>query len=286
MKALSFSLPVAVLLISLLYTACLPEPLVIEDVPVAEEKIVVSSAFLPGRDVAIVLTENYSALTGDIEENTDLIEEILISDAKVSVDLHGERRELFEVRPGLYVTSQLRSIEGEVYTLHVDHPATGKSVTAETRLMPAVHFDVMNVRESVTGNDTFPQVYFAFQDPPEANWYMINVQLYRPLEDVLENFLDLRVYNYIFTDEEKKGNVIEDDFIAFVGEEVQAGDSIIVSLANISREYYHYLNKRNNRFFAIDLLSEPFNLPTNISNGYGFFTLHIPDNRTTIVRTQ
>jgi hypothetical protein len=56
------------------------------------------------------------------------------------------------------------------------------------------------------------------------------------------------------------------------------GDTIAVSLSNISKDYYDFIELRlDNRFSFVEYLSEPVNYPSNVKGGRGFFNLYIPD---------
>ena len=54
-------------------------------------------------------------------------------------------------------------------------------------------------------------------------------------------------------------------------------DSITIVIASISKSYYDFLDayKKGNSFFS-QILGEPINYPSNIENGVGVFTAHIP----------
>ncbi len=54
-------------------------------------------------------------------------------------------------------------------------------------------------------------------------------------------------------------------------------DSIVVTLTNISRAYFEYIEARNRS--GNSFLSEPISFPSNITNGYGFFNIHFPSAR-------
>ncbi|MDN5204883.1 DUF4249 family protein [Fulvivirgaceae bacterium BMA10] len=132
-------------------------------------------------------------------------------------------------------------------------------------------------------SNPFPKVSFPLQDPPEKNWYMINVQRFQSNQDLSGAFLWSEIHTHVFDDADKNGEVIEDNFVALLDEDFIAGDTVIVPLSNINESYYDFLKERDNSLFAFDLVSEPFNFPSNVGRGYGFFNLHKPDIRIVIL---
>ena len=58
------------------------------------------------------------------------------------------------------------------------------------------------------------------------------------------------------------------------------GDTIAVSISNINKDYYDFMQLRlDNRFSFVEYLSEPINYPSNVKGGKGFFNLYVPDIR-------
>lgn len=126
--------------------------------------------------------------------------------------------------------------------------------------------------------NTFAQVTYTFSDSPVKNYYMINVQEVER-KDLVENLLNPRAFTSLFTDEEFNGQSYGERFRVFP-RDYKPGDSIAVSLSNISEEYYRFMQMRiDNRFSFVEFVSEPVNYPSNVVGGKGFFNLYLPDVR-------
>ncbi|HET9486613.1 MAG TPA: DUF4249 family protein, partial [Chryseosolibacter sp.] len=126
--------------------------------------------------------------------------------------------------------------------------------------------------------DTLAQITYNFNDPPEKNWYMINVQEVEQ-EDFVENLINPRAFTIMLPDKDFNGLTYGERFRVFP-RDYQPGDTIALSLSNISEEYYAFMKLRiDNRFTFVDFVSEPVNYPSNVVGGKGFFNLYLPDVR-------
>jgi hypothetical protein len=107
---------------------------------------------------------------------------------------------------------------------------------------------------------------------------MINVQEVEQ-EDVIENLLNPRAFTLLIADDEFNGTSHSERFRVFP-RDYQPGDTIAVSLSNISEEYFDFMKLRiDNRYSFIELVSEPVNYPSNVVGGKGYFNLYVPDVR-------
>ncbi|MFT5618299.1 MAG: hypothetical protein ACI85I_001531 [Arenicella sp.] len=273
------------LFILLFFWSCIPEDLDVDNVPVAEDKLVLSTAFIPNQNISLLLTRTFSALTQDLANDNEALANILVSNAEVLVSVRDTSILLTEITNGIYADSTLPIYPEEIYSISIKELSTGLEVKANTEMKKPVNFTTLITELEYTGFDTVPHIYFSFPDfSDEKNWYMINVQTFDFERNLLEEVIDGRVFTYLTDDSEiLESNIIEDDFVALINRDFETGDSIVVTLANISEEYYDYLERRNNSFFAVEFISEPYNFPTNTENGYGFFNLFAPDNRLVIL---
>jgi hypothetical protein len=84
-------------------------------------------------------------------------------------------------------------------------------------------------------------------------------------------------YTILFDDLEFNGKSYGERFRVFP-RDYQPGDTIAVSLSNISEEYYRFMQLRlDNRFSFVEFISEPVNYPSNVKGGRGYFNLYVPD---------
>ena len=258
--------------------SCLPEPLEVNGIPVLTPHIVVSSQVVPGQSIAVLLTRSVSALEAGSSTNADsLLNAVVINDANVVISWQDETDTLQFLGTGIYGSASTPLIAGEAYTLRVESPSMG-IVTAQTNMNARVSFDDVSASLQIEDKDTLGSVSYAFTDPPGQNWYMLNVQRYHDPENLINN-LNPRIFIKAMSDADFSGNVRSETFtVPF--RRFHAGDTVSVTLANISQEYYNYLKTRIDGQNSIsEFVSEPVNLPTNVQGGYGYFNMQIPDTR-------
>jgi len=262
-------------------TNCIPDPLEVKNIPEIKPQIVVSSQIIPDESLVVFLSKTIGAL--DVSDNDDpreVFNYIAVDDALVTIEGPNGTNLLISLGLGFYGGVDIQFIEGETYHLRVESESLGK-VEATTTAVSQVLFDSVEVERYFNDfDDTLAQVTYTIQDPIEKNHYMINVQRVS-LNDppIYERVLNPGAYTRLVNDEDFEGNKIGETFRA-VWDDYQEGDTVLVSLANINRDYYDYLQLRlDNRFGLVEFVSEPINYPTNVIGGRGFFNLYIPDMR-------
>jgi hypothetical protein len=168
--------------------------------------------------------------------------------------------------------------ENATYMLNVKSASLGE-VSASTVVKPRISFDDIDAELYFNGfNDTLAQVTHKIIDPRGSNWYMLNVQEVER-EDLVENIINPRAFTRLFDDRDFDGHAYGEMF-RVVPRDYSPGDTIAVSLSNISPEYYDFVKLRlDNRFSFVEFLGEPINYPSNVKGGKGFFNLYIPDFR-------
>lgn len=265
-------------------SSCIPEPLTVDGLPIVKPQIVVSTQIIPDQSLIVLLTKSFSAL--DADTNTDpeiLLREIGVADATVTLVGPDDTYTLQPVEFGFYGGIIIPFEPGIEYTLHVSSPTMGE-VHATTIAKPQTSFERIDARLYYNGfTDTLAQVTYRINDEIGANWYMLNVQEVER-EDIIQNVVNPRAYTRLMDDTEFDSRVFEETFRVFPREYDQ-GDTIAVSISNISEEYYKFMQMRqDNRFSFIEYLGEPVNYPTNVVGGKGFFNLYIPDIRTFVLQ--
>lgn len=255
-------------------SACLPDPLPVDNVPIPENTVVIGSQNLPEQFLAIAITKNFNALDGGREDDYEvLIRSLLIDSLDISIEVMNESYDLINVDSGLYVGTDVPELPGEIYTLSFENPFNERPVEASAELMPYVGFDSLEVFIERSEFDTIVNVSLRLQDPPGPNWYMSNVQL------INEDFsFNVNPFTELFTDEGFDGELLNYDYRVFF-RDYAPGDTVLVTLANISQDYYDFLDLRGTRRPFVGSLGEPINYPANVDNGLGYFHMHIPDAR-------
>ncbi|MEQ8576271.1 MAG: hypothetical protein RIB63_19550 [Fulvivirga sp.] len=80
---------------SALLTACLPEPLPVNNVPVLENTVVVGSQELPDEFIAISLTKSFGALDAGPDSDIEaLLDELLIDSVEMFIEVVGQNYQL------------------------------------------------------------------------------------------------------------------------------------------------------------------------------------------------
>lgn len=276
MKRMKFYFGLAILL---LLSACVPEPLPVDDIPQLKSKIVVASQIIPDQTVAIFLTKSVGALDADRNsELEELLAQVAINDAVVIIYNETFRDTLDFVSLGAYTSTNIPLTSGTTYSLLVDSPTLGK-VTATTTVLSQPQFNLTEAEIFDTGFDTLATVRYSFQDIPGPNWYMFNVQrISQELEP--DDLLNPEIFTHLETDKGFENQLRQNELKIFLRRDFIPGDTLAFFLSNISKEYYAFNQLRlDSRFNLADFLGEPANYPTNVKGGLGFFNLYIPDVR-------
>ena len=260
-----------------LLMSCLPEPLAIDGLPVVKPQIVVSTQIIPDRSLVVLLTKTFGALEGsDDSDPEELLQQIAVDDAIVVIKGPVRTDTLLNIGYGFYGDVIIPFEEGEEYNLYINSESLGE-VTATTTVKEQIKFEDIEAGLFFNGfGDTLAEVTHAFVDPPGKNWYMLNVQEVERV-DIVENLLNPNSFMRLHDDVDFEGHELKETFHVFP-RDYNPGDTIAVSLSNISSDYYDFLKLRvDNRFSLVQYLSEPVNYPSNIIGGKGFFNLYIPD---------
>lgn len=271
------TLPLAAL--SYVLLSCLPDPLEVERIPVVKAELVVSSQIIPDGNLIVLVTKTIGALdASDRSDPEELLRQIAVNDALVILDGPDATDTLAFLGTGAYITSAVSFEAGDKYSLHITSAGTGEA-HATTEVRRRINFTDVAAGLYANGyGDTLAQITYTFSDPPEPNWYMVNVQEVEQ-EDLVENLLNPRAYTLLMADSGFNGSTYGERFVVFP-RDYKTGDTVAVSLSNISEDYYRFMQLRvDNQFNFLEFISEPVNYPSNVVGGRGYFNLYIPDVR-------
>ena len=274
---------VGVPLLFLLFSSCIPDPLEVKDVPVVKPEIVVGTQVFSDQSMVILLTRTFGALeASDDSDPEELLNQIAVNDATVTISGSNGTDTLLFLENGFYGGVEFSFKAGESYTLEVNSRELGK-VRATSTVLPQVLFkDVQAELYYNENNDTLAQISYSFKDSTDANWYIVNVQEV-DWESLSEDILNPRSFTRLLEDSDFDGEPYSEQFRIFP-RDYAPGDTIAVSLSNISQAYYDFIKLRiDNRYSFIEFLGEPVDYPSNVEGGRGFFNLHIPDVRTVVL---
>lgn len=259
--------------------SCEPHPLDIDDLQFAETRIVVSSMILSDGSVAVHLSKSLDALAASDESDPrELIASIAINDANVTLTTGGKKYILTLLQDGIYKRTGIPLVPGQRCDLQVVSASHG-TVTATTTIQGAVPLEAAKATLIKDEHSTsWIDVSYTLRDPATTNYYLITLQRPRK-EEYMDRLLQPEAYTHAVEDVAFNGLPFSETFTA-THKNLHAGDTVEVSLSNVSPDYFAYVKLRlENQLELAELFSEPVYYPTNIQGGRGFFSLHIPDVR-------
>lgn len=273
----------AMMIIALAVAACLPEPLPVGDIPTLQPKIVVSSQIVPEQGLVVLITKSIGALDAGRDSDPEaLLAQIVINNAKVTLQSNDQIDTLVNLGDGLYGGLTFDLAAGATYTLHVVTDSLGE-VTASSQVKQQVPFQSANASVYSNGYDSLASIDYSLNDPTGKNYYMVNVQRFSRTQDV-NSLLSPRIFTRLTEDTNFEGKYFQEEFKVFF-QDYSVGDTVAVFLSNINKDYYDFMKLRNdNRYNLADFASEPINYPTNVEGGYGFFNLYVPDVRLFVLK--
>ncbi len=273
-------------LIILFSVGCRPKPLDI-DLPQAEPKLVISSQVIPGSLMVVTVSRSMDAKGFNVDNDTltqDVLNQLLVDSGIVTISYNGSTDTLFRTPgvPGVFVSLSTPRILNTNYNLYVKDYNTGMSVTSSAYMLQQVSLDTAYAKIDRSGLFSTTKITYSFNDPQgEDNWYMVNFYAQKDSNSTSGG---------VNLNENK--NVLKETIVLndknFSSASVTAShtvsewnqDTVVVSISNISEGYYNYLNARiRSGSLLTSFTREPVNHPTNINDGYGFFTTHIPSLR-------
>jgi hypothetical protein len=171
---------------------------------------------------------------------------------------------LFEVTPGVYLTSLTRGFPGRTYTLTV--VSEGREYSGSSKMSNHVRIDSLMVMRAQSDAHFYAddsednlEIHCFFKDPKEKNYYRIKI---------FENdSTDAKRYR-LFDDQYTNGEETELR-IAYAS----AGNTYRVQLLSIDKQTYDYYNMLGDLLYMNPLFgSTPANPDNNLSNGaLGYF---------------
>lgn len=264
--------------------SCEPPPLDVDNLKFPDTRIVINSMILRDSSVAVLVTQSMGPLQAtDESDPRKLIDTVAINDATVTVTTNGAQYNLALWQHGIYKATGIPLVPGAQYDLDVASHAFGR-VSATTTLQAPVPFESATATPAGSEyNTTWTQVRYSLYDPPSANYYLVTIQ--RPKhESDIDRLLLPKAYTHALDDKAFNGKEFSETFTASSKDFLLAGDTVELSLSNVSADYYHYVVMRmENQLKLAELFSEPVYYPTNVRGGRGFFTLYLSDVRVTVL---
>ena len=179
---------------------------------------------------------------------------------------------------------------GKTYTLHVDLPEaiSGKtSVEASSALLQVTHLDSIGADfHPEWGKEGIWTVKLYAQEPGnETNYYLFNFYRNGKL------MTDTLTKKVVSDDKFYNGSYMNGVDVIYINNEhkwetIHPGDTIMLQMSGITKEYYNFINEVVQSGFNIPFFSgPPANIKGNVSNGgVGFFAAYSNSFATTVVK--
>lgn len=267
---------------------CEPEPLNINLKP-QPQKLVIFSEFVD-TNLVVSVSRTFEGINKAAFDDTtgkafdEEVDKVLVKNAVVEMFYKGQKYilETKEETPGLYFSNSISLDDNEEVLIKVLDPKTGLSANTKSHKMPSVSLD-----ESYLQNiDSKSSLSITFKEPEDVkNWYMLTyyainksdheIKLLNIEPKPFRNKTAKRMDFILFDDQLAKEGVYKGD-LTLNG--LDPKDTVLITFSNISEGYYNFLKarKESSDLFG-SVLSEPFNYPTNINEGFGYFEIHTSD---------
>ncbi len=302
---ISMTVCILAVLFTVNFVSCIPEPLEI-DVPEMEQKIVISSQFLPDSGALVTCMRSFSALSDAYmpnKINLDFINKAFGLQSLVLLEHNNMVDTLYNMGMGMYFNGSVIVGVGEQCKLKVHDSIIEQDASATAYVMQNINFDTAFVNFEIQNNDTTAIIFFDITDLAGDNYYLINHYIYQegnnqidytdflgenPYAELISEYINdseigdmLAQYTNIgnvdnkiklITDQNFKNTTFRDSVKFY---HASANDTLAVSIGNISKDYYDYLTLRMKASTIYSqIMSDPINMPTNVENGLGMFTTH------------
>jgi hypothetical protein len=266
------------LLLGLGLFSCQPDPIETE-LPAHESKLVISTQVAPEKYMVVQVSKSFSSLAGpgdSLGSDTAFLRSLVVEHALVQVTFNGRTETLKHLRDGLYYSTRILQNYRQNYTLFVRDSVSGLECRAATEMLAPVAFDKLEPEIKRTARDTAVALHYTLSDPgPEKNFFLISLvgasrksilpwKGSKSLKNIQEQIILVSDENF------ENGSYTATDKLSLA-----STDTLVVSLSNISEHYYRYLQLyQRSGSLMNQLTGEPINLPTNVQNGYGYFSAH------------
>lgn len=269
---------------SMIMVSCSPESVEIE-MPQTNSAPVVITQQVSQNEVLIFLTRTHAANSAVkpiwVDSNNIRIpEELLITDAEIYIQHQSSRIQLNQLENGIYMLQDFTLIPGETYTLQISIKGDENQYTAAyTQLdKPTInHAEIL----SVDGADK-NKLKFSFD--AKSDYYLVQYYTRLSNESIPTNIKDISSFTKKMLEQNlnfdlySSGEAINGEIQVTKQFNKSLGDSVLISLTRIQYDYYLYLKQlKQSRSVLNQMKGEIVHLQGNISNGYGYFALGVPD---------
>jgi Domain of unknown function (DUF4249) len=257
-------------------------------VPQMESKLAINSQIISNQVVLVSVTRTFTSLYQQNNIDTALSNPVglnlLVASAFVTVSHKNIIDTLQQIAPGIYASAQTTLMDNDSYVLNVYDSVSKQSVSSTTTKMPFVNVDAIAPFKNINGTDTSINIACTINDDAAIeNYYFISIAKTNKtsggidLPGNIQQIFNKSSYIYLYTDKDAVNGKLKIDLAATNAATVSKTDTVLVQVANIEKGYYQYLTAFKKTTAVINQLTgEPINLPSNIYNGYGYFSAHFP----------
>ena len=224
------------------------------NLPVYDGQLVVECYLEPGKPFNLLLTESTGFFDPFSTEADQFLNEILVNDAqRVEIEHGGET---YVLQQGIFFDFGTKKVYNyqnpelvpedydQDFKLHIT-TSDGKTVTAQTRLLPVVPIDSVVVSWEAVDTLAFVLTYFT-DDPGQDNYYRRMIHQTSLDSTALQDFVT-------------SDRLVENNVVVFgTGPDFAVGDTIINTIFHIDRAYYEFYESVQN---AIIAGTSPFGSP-------------------------
>ncbi|RYE22866.1 MAG: DUF4249 family protein [Sphingobacteriales bacterium] len=266
------------------FIACRPKPIDIE-VPQAAPSITISS--LAFDEHTVFVSAGYSinstaSLNDTAAENrteSGVPRDMLIDNAIVTItESNGTPDTLHRVTNGVYASRKLNLKYGVEYTLMVRDLNKDLATTATTVFLsqPSVTSAERIIEYSAT--DTLTKLHLNIKNVAAGDKFFVTYSTKQQVKSNVDQAKDRAQILYNFSPKTLEFVTSADATDGLIDKtitmKVNPEDTLIVQVAHIDNSYFEYLSAYKRTGYLINQLTgEPINLPTNVTPGYGFFSL-------------
>jgi len=261
-----------------------PAPLDIE-IPQDKPAMVISS-FCPNNR-AVFIAAGYSInssvnIDSVISGTRDVPAGMMIESARVTIEESGvpaTLANLTAIRKGIYGNTDVLLKPGQSYKVTIADDTKGITTSATTTYMPQPQVSKLTPERVIKNGDTVFKLHFAIENvAAEAHYYVSYTTSSARKKagtskdiDAVHDFEAKKISLYSSAD------VVNNTINKTITLTAKANDTLHVEVARIEDGYRKYLEAYIKTGYLVNQLTgEPVNLPTNLSNGHGYFTLHNP----------
>jgi hypothetical protein len=262
-------------------------------IPQAPGKLCIASQLIPNQFILVTVSKSFTSLYSTNNDTSSSVNlDFLVSRARVTVSYANKIDTLFAVAPGIYSSINTLISAGTIYTLNVFDSASNQSVSAITEMEKPTVLDDLKVKRIEIQSDSTIDTTFSFHysikdtDPARDNYYFVSVSKANVGNTIsnpssLFNIASSSNVLKLVSDASATNGFITDSLTGLdVISKFSPSDTVLFMVSSISKDYFKYLTafKKSNSIFN-QITGEPINYPSNIQNGYGFFTAHVPSLR-------